>query len=39
MTLAQMKLFLSEGEKLTELRHKQLAARVAVTLFGAGDGG
>lgn len=39
MTLAQMRLFLEEGEKLTDLRHRQLAARVAVTMFGAGDGG
>jgi hypothetical protein len=35
MTLAQMTLFLEHGEKLVELRHKQLANRVAVTLFGS----
>ncbi len=37
MTLAQMRLFIEEGEKLSELRDKQLAGRVAVTLFGGAD--
>lgn len=36
MTLAQMRLYLEEGEKLQDMRHRQLAAAVAITLFGDG---